>query len=88
MPEHGLYGTARALQLDYGTLKRHVEATGGATRASVSAGFVELSAPSPAGHDTWLLEIAGARTTVRCRLNGVAITDVAHFTRLVVGTEA
>ncbi len=28
VPEHGLYGTARALHLDYGTLKAHVEATG------------------------------------------------------------
>jgi hypothetical protein len=28
VPAHGLYGTARALHLDYGTLKRHVEGTG------------------------------------------------------------
>ena len=86
--EHGLYGTARALQLDYGTLKRHVDATGGPARGRVPAGFVELSTPPPAAHDGWLLEVEGARSTVRCRLHGVAITDLAHFTRLVVGPEA
>ena len=85
VPEHGLYGTARELHLDYGTLKRHVEGRGDPVRADVRAGFVELATPPPV-RDTWLIEIEGVRGTVRVRLNGLALTDLADFTRLVVGT--
>jgi hypothetical protein len=87
VPEHGLYGTARALRLDYGTLKRHVEGSGGPVRAVVPSGFVELATPPPA-HHTWLIEIEGVRATVRVRLNGLALPDLAEFTRLVVGAGA
>ncbi len=88
VPEHGLYGTARALHLDYGTLKRHVEGTCDHVRASVPSGFVELTTSPPPARDTWLIEIEGVRGTVRVRLNGLTLTELADFTRLVVGAGA
>ncbi len=88
VPEHGLYGTARALHLDYGTLKRHVEGRGDQARGSVPSGFVELAPPSPPARDGWLIEIEGVRATVRVRLNGLGLTDLADFTRRVVGAGA
>jgi hypothetical protein len=33
------------------------------------------------------MEIERGRATVRMRLNGLALTDLAEFTRLVVGAE-
>ena len=84
VPEHGLYSTARALRLDYGTLKRHVEATGPQTRG-VPSGFVEVSTPPVPVCDSWLIEVERERTTVRVRVNGLALTDLADFTRRVVG---
>lgn len=89
VPEHGLYGTARALHLDYATLKRHVNGSGDQLRASGPSGFVELATPPPASaRAPWLMEIEGGRVTVRVRLNGLALTDLAEFTRLVVGAGA
>ena len=85
VPAHGLYGTARALHLGYGTLKRHVDGRGAPVRPSAPPGFVELAPPPLPARDTWLIEIEGVRATVRVRLNGVALTDLAAFTRLVVG---
>jgi len=83
VPEHGLYGTARALHLDYGVLKQHVTAS---DRDHVTPAFVEL-APS-SDRDACLIEIEGARTTMRFHLKGLALTDLAAFTRLVVGPVA
>src|SRR3989304_2616030 len=60
--EHGLYGTARALHLDYGTLKRHVGATDRDARDRVTSSFVEL--PPPADH-AYVIEVEGAHTTGR-----------------------
>jgi hypothetical protein len=84
--EHGLYGTARALHLDYGTLKRHVGAIDHDERDRLTSSFVELP-PAP-DRDTCVIEVEGARTTVRLRLNGLALTDLAELTRLVVGPAA
>ena len=86
VPEHGLYGTARALHLDYGALKAHVEATG--EQEHVASGFVELPAPISLPSDSCIMEIAGAGTTVRVRLNGLALPALAAFARPVVGADA
>jgi hypothetical protein len=81
--EHGLYGTARALGVSYGALKRHVERDGW-DRSHPRARFVELS-PVPVA-DGYLIEIdSGAGLTLRVRLNGLALSEVADFTRRVVG---
>jgi len=86
VPEHGLYGTARALHLDYGTLKRRIDAIDRDERDRMTASFVEL--PPATDRDTCVIEVEGARTTVRLRLNGLALTDLAELTRLVVGPAA
>jgi len=81
--DHGLYGTARTLGVSYGALKRHVERAG-RERARPRARFVEL--PSTPGAAAYVIEIEGAAgTTVRVRLNGVPLAEVADFTRLVAG---
>ena len=75
--EHGLYATARALHLDYGALKQHVPSK-----------FLELPGPPPPVRDACVIEIEGPRSTVRLRLNGLALTELADFTRMVVGIGA
>ena len=69
----GLYPTARALSLNYQSLKARVAEASGATRRSRAAppGFVELSAPlplappSPAGPVVELVDGAGRKLTIR-----------------------
>ena len=64
--EDGLYGTARALHLDYATLKRHVSGRGDQVRASGPSGFVELATTPPASACTlWLMEIEGGGDRAR-----------------------
>jgi len=82
VPEHGLYGTARALGVSYGALKRHVDQQE-APRARATARFVELRPPVVA--DACVIEIAGA-VTVRVRLNGLSLPEVADFARRVACT--
>ena len=84
VPQRGLYGTARGLRLDYGNLKRHVEA---ADRAGVPAGFVELPSAAPV-RDACVLALEGPRATVRLRLTGVAIAEIAHLARMMAGADA
>ena len=85
--KHGLYGTARALRLSYGALKQHVvDAPDRQAGDRVTADFVEL--PRRPGYDACVIEVSGARTTMRLRLNGLTLTELAEFTRLVVGTAA
>ena len=87
VPEHGLYGTARALGISYGALKQHVDRHDGRARAHTRERFVELR-PAPVA-DGYVIEIDGpAGTTVRVRLNGVALAEVADFTRRVAGARS
>lgn len=82
---HGLYPTARALGVDYGSLERHVaEATRKAARAQPT--FVELP-PAPARAGECVIELTGPRVTVHIRLAGVALADVATLGRTLVGAE-
>lgn len=82
VPEHGVYGTARALGLSYGALKRHVEDPDDQPRKS-SPRFVEL--PRPSVGESCVIEIDGGGAIVRVRFDGVPLPEVAAFTRLVVG---
>lgn len=86
--EHGLYGTARGLHLSYGALKQHVQATDSQVRGRVAAEFLELPLSPTRTSDAWPIEIQGAHATVRLQLNGLALTDLAEFSRLVIGTGA
>jgi hypothetical protein len=80
--QHGVYGTARALHVDYGTLKRHVDQ--GAARAPARPRFVELPAAPVAA--AALIEVARPDgSTVRVRLPGRTLSEIADFTRQVAG---
>ena len=85
--QHGLYQTARALGVDYGALKRHVE--GAATTAHAKPMFVELPPHPPGGRaGECVMEIDGPRATVRVRVPGLALPDLATLGRLLAGVES
>lgn len=81
---YGLNPTARALHLDYYSLRRRVEATasGGGSGRQPVATFVELSPPVPAGSPECCLELehpGGAR--MRVHLKGVSAPDLVALSR-------
>jgi hypothetical protein len=82
----GLHRTARALQVDYYSLKRRVEesaAGSGETRSTASgaATFVEL-ATAAAGMGECLVELEGADgSKMRVELKGVDVPDVIALSR-------
>jgi hypothetical protein len=80
--QDGLYRTARALRLDYGALKRHVAA---ADAGGARATFVEL--PSRPSGET-VIELDGRHATVRVRVPGMRLSDLATLGRLLAGVEA
>jgi hypothetical protein len=85
--QQGLYRTARALHLDYGGLKAHVEAAdgrGGAGRPT----FVELAGSSLGDRGTSVIELTGPGGTVRLRVPGLALADLATLSRRLVGADA
>lgn len=82
--QDGLSQTARALRLDYTALKRRVEATDVGGRR-VGPAFVELPTPSQAS--PWVLELIGPRATVRLRVPGLGVADLATLTHRLAGTE-
>lgn len=84
VPEHGVYGTARALGVSYGALKRHARPRESARHERGRARFVEL--PPAVVADPYVIEIEGAgRPTVRVRVTGVSLAELATFTRVVAG---
>jgi hypothetical protein len=83
VPEHGLYATARALGISYGALKQHVDRRDDHARTRPTARFVEL--PAIPVREAYVVEIESVRATVRVRLNGLALSELAEFTRLVAG---
>lgn len=85
--QRGVYRTARDLRINYGTLKQHVEAADHTAGAREPPGFVELAGPQPTA-DACVIEIEGPRATVRIRLNGLALPDLARLSRALVGAEA
>lgn len=82
VPAHGLYGTARALGISYGALKRHVGRHDRDERARTAVRFVELP---PVATETSVIEIEGGGTTVRLRVHGLALADLAAFARQLAG---
>ena len=85
--QHGVYRTARGLRINYGTLRQHVEAADHTAGACVPSGFVELAGPPPTARDECVIEIEGPRATVRMRLNGLALSDLARLSRLLSGAD-
>ena len=86
--QDGVYETARALPVHYGALKRHLEA---ADRKAVSrerSRFVELTPMPPTACDDSVIEVDGPRATVRIRVHGMGLTDLARLSRVIAGVDA
>ena len=78
--QHGLYTTARALRLDYGSLKKRV-AVAGASRVTAPA-FVELPSTPPTGVGACVIELdAGHARRMRIEVSGVTMADLVTLTQ-------
>ena len=80
--QHGLYRTARTLRVDYGALKKHLEATPDPAPALPAATFVELAPSGLASPPACVIEIDGPRGTLRIRLSGLALRDLVAVAQL------
>lgn len=87
--QHGLYQTARALPIHYGALKQHLEAADRTVGVGARSGFVELR-PMPASTtcDDCVIEVDGPRTTVRLRVHGIGVLELARLSRAIAGVDA
>ena len=84
--EHGLYTTARRLRVDYGALKKHLEAAAQATRAADRPTFIEVPAApvfEQTGAVACVIEIDGTSGTRRIHLQGLAPVDALAVARMV-----
>jgi len=86
--QYGVYETARALPIHYGALKQHLEAADRPAVPQERSRFVELTPMSPAACDDCVIELDGPRSTVRLRLHGMGLPDLARLTRVIAGVDA
>ncbi len=86
--QHGLYEVARALPIDYGALKRHLAAADRTAVPPERSQFVELTPMRPTACDDCVIEVDGPRSTVRLRLHGIALADLARLSRAITGVDA
>ena len=88
--QHGLYPTARALRVDYGALKKHLQAADPG-HALTSATFVELAPTRPmtsADTPACVIEVDSPRGTMRIQLSGVAPCDLIALAQMAWGKTA
>jgi hypothetical protein len=84
---HGLYPTARALRVDYGALKKHLE-TADPGHALASTTFIELvpgRPVTPADAVGCVIEVDGPGGPKRMRVSGLAPGDLLALVRTVWG---
>ena len=86
--QHGLYRTARALRIDYGGLKTHVERADGVQAAPGRPTFVELAPLTGRPVGECVIELEAPRGPIRVRVSGVAVADLVALTRALGGTDA
>lgn len=86
--QYGVGETARALPVHYGALKQHLEAADRTAGARERSRFVERAPMPPGGGDDTVIEVDGPRATVRIRLHGMALLDVARLSRVIAGVDA
>ena len=84
----GLYQTARALPIHYGALKQHLEAADRPVGVGARSGVVELRPTPPPVCDDCVIEVDGPRTTVRLRVHGIGVSDLAQLSRAIAGVDA
>ena len=85
---HGLYRTARALRLDYGALKGHLEPTARAATVVPPTAFVELAPITSPLLDDCVIEVDGRQTMLRIRLTRVGCAEVASLSRALAGMKS
>ena len=76
----GLGGTAAALRLDYGKLKRLMMEAEGIEKKSASPSFMELVAPEAAAVAQCVIEMEGRRARIRIELKASS-ADVVSLSR-------
>jgi len=86
--QYGVYETARALPIHYGALKQRLEVADRPAVPHERSRFVELTPMSPAACDDCVIELDGPRTTVRIRLHGMGLPDLARLSRVIAGVDA
>jgi hypothetical protein len=80
--EHGVFRAAKALRLEYGKLKRMVEAGPAPTRPAVApATFWELAPPQAGGLAECLIELEGPHGKMRIQWKGTTAPDLAGLSR-------
>jgi len=84
--QHGLYPTARALRVDYGSLKKRRDAAGAGRVPSPA--FVELPAARPTGLGPCVIDLEGRRGgRMRIEVPGVTMADLVTLTRVAWGRD-
>ena len=82
--QHGLATTARALRVDYGSLKKRRDATG--TGQVPAPAFVELPAARPTGLGACVIELDAPRgRRMRIEVTGVTRADLVALTQVAWG---
>jgi hypothetical protein len=82
--QHGLYPTARALHLDYGSLKKRRDAAD-ARRVSAPT-FVELPGARPSGLGACVIDLEAPRgRRMRIEVTGVTVADLVTLTQVAWG---
>ena len=89
---HGIHPTAKALGVDYYSLKKRLEekpVSGSPMVASASGTtFVELAAPAPMAMQECILELEDVEgATMRIRFKGIEAPDLAALSRSFWGGE-
>ena len=78
--EHGVFRTSQVLHLEYGKLKRLLEASDAGRRpAPPGTAFLELMAP--AGLSECMIELEGPRGKMRIQWKGATAPDLAGLSR-------
>ena len=84
--EHGVFQTAKVLRLEYGKLKRMVEAAPSGVRSAAGrsqgpATFLEWAPLQAAGLAECLIELEGPRGKMRIQWKGPTAPDLAGLSR-------
>ncbi len=83
---HGLYTTARRLHVDYGALKKRLDAAGAGRGPSPA--FIELPAAGPTGLGPCVIDLEGRRgRRMRIEVAGVTVADLVTLTQVAWGRD-
>lgn len=78
----GLYQTARGLGVDYGSLKRRLNASSGAAAKIASPAFIEVGAARPTDLGACVIEVTGRDgRQLRVEVSGLPVSDLVVLTQ-------